>query len=400
MARFSSVVFASWSASSVGSAIFATAVIVIPFIAADAPKTQLPTPAAAAKTLTDKGLTKLKTTPTMIPWVLADEAPVHAKLADFRKAEVAHRAAAKKAKEEAASIAKDREALSKAEARYQEEKGYSDKPDTIPRQIVSRFRSQQEMLQALQDDLNAQVNTINTLRPKLQTKIVGEMPPSLKTAITDWMTARNLLILATLAAQSDFDSLDKHYRELADDADVAAALKALGKKNHLGSPDFEQDRKAMAAAEATALSGDVPFYREGSFDFVGALLNETKPVAVKIESVNPTTANWAPTEVLTKAGITVDPAAPSVTLTITGNGKRVIQCHQVVVPKLRIGKYVLENLKFLAMPDDAKDLGLQIGNGELKGFDQSPDLETWICKFARQDEPKPSDDKTAKPNAK
>ena len=391
MARLSSVV---------SFVLTVIAFAVVRLVAADPPQSAPQTSTEAAKTLTDKGLTRLKTTPAMIPWILADDGSVHAKLAEFRKAEAAHRAAAKKAKDEAASIAKDREALSKAEARYQEEKGYSDKPETIPRKIASRFHSQQEMLQALQDDLNAQVNTVNTLRSKLQTKIVGELPPSLKTAITDWMTARNQLILATLAAEDDFDGLDKHYRELADDADAAAALKALGKKSHLGSPDFEQDRRAMAAAEATALSGDVPFYREGSFDFVGALLNETTPVVVKIESVNPTTANWAPTEVLTKAGITVDATAPAVTLNITGNGKRTIQCRQVVVPKLRIGKYVFEDLKFLAMPDDAKDLGLQIGNGELKGFDQTPDLETWICKFAKQDEPKPGDDKTAKPDAK
>ncbi len=391
MARFLSVA---------GSTLLAAALSVVSLVAADAPKSALPNPAAAAKTLTDKGLTRLKLTPTMIPWVLADDAKVHAKLADFRKAEAAQRAAAKKAKDEAVSIAKDREALSKAEARYQEEKGYSDKPDTIPRQIASRFRSQQEMLQALQDDLNAQVNTINTLRPKLQTKIVGEQPPALKAAITDWMTARNQLILATLAAQDDFAALDKQYHDLTDDADVAAALKTLGKKHHLGSPDFELDRKAMVAAESTALSGDVPFYREGSFDSVGALLNEKLPIVIRIESVNPTNPNWAPTEVLAKAGITVDAIAPTVTLNFTGNGKRTIQCRQVVVPKLRIGKYVLENLKFLAMPDDAKDLGLQIGNGELKGFDQTPDLETWICKFAKQDEPKPGDDKTPKPDAK
>ena len=383
-----------------GSALVAIALLLASLGAADAPKSALPTPAAAAKTLTDKGLARPKTTPTIIPWVLADDSKVHEKLADFRKVEAAHRAAAKKAKDESVSIARDRETLSNAEARYQEEKGYSDKPDTIPRQIAARFHSQQEMMQALQDDLNAQITTINSLRPKLQTRIVGELPPSLKTAITDWMAARNKLILAYLALPADFSALDKQYRDLADDADVAAALKVLGKKHHLGSPDFEQDRKAMAATEATALSGDVPFYREGSFDFVGAILNETTPVVIKIESVNPTTANWAPTEVLTKAGITVDPGAQSVTLTITGNGKRVIQCRQVVVPKLRIGKYVLENLKFLAMPDDAKDLGLQIANGELKGYDQTPDLETWICKFARQDEPKPADDKPAKPAEK
>jgi hypothetical protein len=214
------------------------------------------------------------------------------------------------------------------------------------------------------------------------------------------MAARNNLIVAYLAADigSDkgFTELHKQYQELASDADVAAALKVLGKKNHLGSSEFEQDKKAIAAAETNVLTGDVPFYREGPYYYVGALLNETTPVVVRIESVNPQSANWAPTETLTKAGIVIDPAAPVATLTFGGAGKRTIQCRQVVVPKLRLGKYVLENLEFLAMPDDAKDLGMQIMNAELKGYDQTPDQSTWLCKFVKQGEPAPEEQKPAK----
>lgn len=357
-------------------------------------------PAVAVKTLTQKGLTKLKPTPTAISWVLADDVKTCEKLADFYKVVTAQRVAAKKAKEESAQISKDRETLSKAEARYSELKGYNEKPDTIPRQVAARFRSQQEMMQALQQDLNDHVNTINKLRPRLQGKFISDMPASLKAALTDWMLARNNLILAYPAAKADFSDLDKRYKDLADDADVTTALRSLGKKNHLGSPEFEQAQKAIAETEATATSGDVPFYREGPLDSVAAILNETLPIAIRIESVNPQAPSWAPTEVLTKAGITIDPAAPMVTLNFTGSSKRTIQCRQVVVPKLRFGKYVLENLKFLAMPDDAKDLGIELANSELKAYDQTADRETWLYKFAKQDQPKPDDDKTAKPTTK
>jgi len=374
-------------------AALAMAAAILPTHAADAPKSISPrsvgpNPAAAMQTLTQQGLTKLKATPTSVPWVLADDAKVHDKLADFRKAEAAQRAAAKTAKEVSTQITKDREKLSKAETRYQELKGYADKPDTIPRQIAARFRS----------DLSAQVATINDLRPKLTGRFVGEMPPVLKAAIIDWMSARTKLIMAYPAAESDFSPLDKQYQKLADDPEVAAAFKTLGKKHRLGSPDFELDKRAIAAAEATVQSGEIPFYREGSFDFVGALLNETTPVVVKIESVNLQSANWASAEVLTKAGIVIDPAAPIVTVNMSGNGKRTILCRQVVVPKLRLGKYVLEDLKFLAMPDDAKDLGLQLMNSELKGYDQTPDLVTWLCKFVKQEQPKPDEKETAKPD--
>ena len=221
-------------------------------------------PEAAIKVLTDKGLKKLKATPTSIPWVLPGDAKTHEKLADFLKVATANHAAAKAAKAEAAQIVKDRETLSKAEPRYSELKGYADKPDTIPQKIASRFRNQREMMQALQQDLNDQVNTLNKLRPKLSGKFAGDMPASLKSAIADWMLANNNLILAYFPAKPVFDELEKKYRDLADDPEVATALKSLGKKNHLGSPEFDQDRKAMAECEATAMSGEVPFYREGA----------------------------------------------------------------------------------------------------------------------------------------
>ena len=48
------------------------------------------------------------------------------------------------------------------------------------------------------------------------------------------------------------------------------------------------------------------------------------------------------------------------------------------------------------MNDDAKDFGTQIVNSELKAYDQTPDKETWIYKFAAKPvEPKPDPDKSA-----
>jgi hypothetical protein len=351
-------------------------------------------PEAATKTLTDKGLKKLKPTATAISWVLSDDATVCEKLAEFSKLAAAHRAAAKATKAKSIEISKDSDVLSKAEARYTELKGYAEKPETIPRKIMAHFRSQQEMLQALQQDLNDQITTINKLRPKVQGQFAGDLAGSLKAAIVEWMTARNNLILGYATALAEFADLDKRYHDLADDADVATALKSLGKKNHLGSPEFEQIQKAMTAAAATIDSGEVPFYREGALDTVGAVLNDTLPVAMRIQSVQPNSPNWAPTELLAKAGIKVDPASPEVTLNISGNGNRSIKCRQVIVPKLRIGKFMLENLQFLAMPDDAKDLGLQISSNALKSYDQTPDRETWLYKFVKQAEPKPDDSAT------
>jgi hypothetical protein len=351
--------------------------------AADAPNAS---PAAAVDLLAQKGLSKLKATPTSIPWVLADDAKVHDELEAFRKAEATHRTAAKKVKDEAAKAAKDHETLTKAEKRYQELKAYLDKPETIPRKLAARYRSSEELGRALLDELNSQAATINHLRPEVNGGFSGGMAPKLKMAITEWMIARNKLIIAYLAAEPDFTALDKRYKGLAEDAEVAAALKSLGPKHRLGSPGFEQDKKNMTAAESTAMSDEIPFIRDRQFDSLGGLLNETVPVAVQIESVSPNAGNWMPVDLLVKAGIAIDPTAPPVTLTLSANGKKsVYQCRQVAVPKLRFGKHVLENLQFLALPDEAKDLGPQLMSKELAGFDLTPDVEKWLFKMVKKE---------------
>ena len=383
----------------------------------DAHKTKAPEPKAAPakvvwykpevadKILTGKGLKRLKHTASSVPWVLPADLGVTEKLADFAKVAAAQVAAAKKVKSTSKEISGDSDELTKAQARYSELKAYYDKPDSIPQKISSRFRSQQEMMQALVQELNQLTETINKLQPKLQGQFVADMPPPLKAAITEWMLARNNLILAYIAAKPDFEPLDKQYRDLAEEPEVAAALRSLGKKNHLGSNGFVAVQKGMAEAEKTAMSGEVPFYRQGALDSVGAILNEKLPVVILIQSVNPNSPNWAPTDVLAKAGVTVDPASPEMVLTFTGNGKRVIKGHMVTVPKLRFGKYVLENLKFLAMPEDAKDLGFVLASKELKDYDQTPDRDTWIYKFEKKaapasDNPKPADTNLPKPGEK
>ncbi|HKD35977.1 MAG TPA: hypothetical protein VKB78_04225 [Pirellulales bacterium] len=352
-----------------------------------------PDPSAAMKTLADKGLTKLKPANGIVSWVVDDDAKVHQKLETLRKAAAAEREAAKKVKTDSVSVAKDRETLSKAEKHYQEIKPFTEKPETIPPNIAKRFRNRQAMIDALVSDVNATVATINRLQPRVNGKFVGGMAPALIATIADWMKARNDLIVAYLAAEPLFNELNEKYTALQNDAEVAAALQKLGKNNHLGSKEFEQDRTLMAAAEKTTFSEEIPFYRDGLLVSIGGLLNENTTVAVAVDSTNPKAGNWAPASELTKAGVQVDPM-PSATLTMTGNGKRVIQCRRAIVPKLRFGKVVLENLSFLALPDDAKDLGIQISSKELRGFDMTPDVEKWLFKLVKKQTPKSDEDKT------
>ncbi len=350
----------------------------------------------AVQTLTQKGLVKQKPAGGIVAWVLEDEAKLHQKLDAVRKAERAERDAAKKVKTDSASVAKDRETLSKAEKHYQEIKPLTEKPETIPPNIAKRFRNRQAMVDALISDLNSTVATINRLKPKVEGEFVGGMAPALKATITDWMKARNELILAYLATEPLFTGLNEKYTELQKDGDVAGALQELGKNNRLGSKEFEQGQTLMAAAVKTALSGEIPFYRDGLMDSIGGLLNETNSVAVRIDTMNAKAGNWAPALELAKAGIQVDPGPPTAALTLSGGGgRRVIQCRKAIVPKLRFGNVVLENLPFLALPDDAKELGMQISSKELRGFDTTADVEKWTFKLVKKEIPKTDEDKPA-----
>src|SRR5437763_1759654 len=99
--------------------------------------------ASAMDVLQKKGLTKLKPAAASISWVLNDEAKVQERLEALRKAEAIYRQAAKKVKDDSMISAKDRDVLSKAEKRFQELKGYAEKPETIPRQFARKFRSQE-----------------------------------------------------------------------------------------------------------------------------------------------------------------------------------------------------------------------------------------------------------------
>src|SRR5260221_5814715 len=148
--------------------------------------------ASAMEVLKQKGLTKLKPTTTTISWVLDDEAKVHEKLDGIRKADAIYRQAAKKVKDDSVISAKDRDVLSKAQKRFDELKGYAEKPETIPRQIARKFRSQEQMRQALAADMKDARDKIILLGPKLN----GGMPAALKAEIIDWMTASENLILA------------------------------------------------------------------------------------------------------------------------------------------------------------------------------------------------------------
>jgi len=350
------------------------------------------------KVLAEKGLTRAKGGGPFTSWTLPDDAKVHAALDDFRKAAADEKAAGKKVKLESRMIQKEREELANAEKDYATLDGYKQKPETIPPAVARRFRSQQEMQQALADQYNADVNTLNKLRPKLNSGNVGGMVASLKKEIEDWMTARNAVVAGYPAAKDRFDGLADKYKALGEDADVAAALKTLGKKHRLGSQDFFDNQKLLADVEKRVLGDEMPFYRDQVFDFVSAVVNGKTSVLLKIDP-NPQSANWIPAEVLDKAGIAVPATAPTVTINFT-SPKRSIECKMVQIPALQLGKYTLRDLKFLAMPADAKDLGTQLMAKELNDYDLTPDRDTWLLKMVAKPIEKPdAETKTPGDNA-
>ncbi len=238
------------------------------------------------------------------------------------------------------------------------------------------------MQQALLEQYNADIVTLNKLRPKLASGNVGGMVASLKKDIEEWMAARGAVVAGFAAAQEQLNGLADKYKALAEDPEVIEALKVLGKKNRLGSKEFADDQKLLADAEKHVLGDEMPFYREGVADFVSAVVNGKTSVVLRIDP-NPQSANWIPADVLEKAGVAIDPAAQTVTINFT-SPKRTIQARLIQLPTLQIGKHVFRDLKFLAMPADVKDLGMQLVTKELADFDITPDRDTWTLKLVRK----------------
>lgn len=159
-----------------------------------------------------------------------------------------------------------------------------------------------------------------------------------------------------LWARRVLESLPKRRAELARRADVALALASLGQQ--LSSPERYRDApEVLSQVESLVLSKATPLYRQNGQLRFGVLLNEESPATFSWD--NDSKHLFIPHSLSEAAGLQpVKDVPPSRLEVVKG---RTLRVRQVVIPQLRVGGYVMRDVKAWELPPSGSDLGARLG---------------------------------------
>jgi hypothetical protein len=154
--------------------------------------------------------------------------------------------------------------------------------------------------------------------------------------------------------------LRERYAELAGETDVAESLASLG--GQLGpASGYEAERRRKEQVASVVFGDGVPVYRRSGQDRVSLIVaDQTAATFSYTGDRGPTVV---PASMLQSAGIEVADDAEQVELVADD---RVLLARRVRIPRLRVGKIVVEGVDALALPPEAEDLGAKI-SGEAFG---------------------------------
>jgi len=167
--------------------------------------------------------------------------------------------------------------------------------------------------------------------------------------------ARSQLIIASLQAARMVEDMTSKYRELADDLHVQRALEQLGRDaNRLGpTPALERNLERVQENDKRLLTAQVMGFFGGEEEdifHVDAIVNER---ASALFALRPRAEfSLVPERVLREAGIPYD-AEWKVEKKTDGVEFRT---NPVVIPSLRLGKFVSTKIEAFVLPTDVRDL--------------------------------------------
>jgi hypothetical protein len=183
--------------------------------------------------------------------------------------------------------------------------------------------------------------------------------PDVQARLIDLTNQRHKLALAVLGIREAVPRLEAAYQALAADDAVSAALKQINGVARLGpvNPNYRGELRRLGECERAAFTPWVPLYIQSGRVRVGALVNDRSPVTFTWKSETQPTVLTA--SMLEAAGLSVPHGAEGTTLTFD-RGRRTA-ARRAVVPSLRFGRHVLENVPVWVLPPEAEDLGALIG---------------------------------------
>lgn len=199
-------------------------------------------------------------------------------------------------------------------------------------------------------EFNKRADLINTYLPQVVDLDSGDVNPAFNKAMQELFEARNNLMVPLLYIRRYMNELERCYQPYADDPQVTAALEKLGSPNRLGpaKTNYDRDLRPLQKTEEQLFADDTPVYRSNMQLQLNALINDTTPATLTYVSsmeiclLSPTDAK--------QLGIEIPADAPHVMLqTEQGN----LECRQVKLPPIRLGKHVLKDVDVLILPDAA-----------------------------------------------
>jgi len=193
--------------------------------------------------------------------------------------------------------------------------------------------------------------------------------PAVRREIIRWIRHRDRLFLTLTGIRDGVGRLDEWYGPLREDAGVQQALTAIGPSERLGpARNYQRDIKSLEKYEALVYTSEVPLYRQVNRHRVGAIVNEQVPATFTwAESNEPTIVT---TSLAQATGTQIAADAPRYRLRI-GNRRKLI-VRETTLPYVRFGKFAIANVKALVLPPEGEDLGSQIGQAALEGYEAKP----------------------------
>jgi hypothetical protein len=239
-------------------------------------------------------------------------------------------------------------------------------------QNLRNWQAQQPRKQALQAALNGLASS-DPQRAALETQLLvlerlavapprlGEVP-DVQSRLVELTRNRNALAIAVLWVRSTVSELQRQYRELADDPQVAAALTNLGDKHRLG-PDKDY-HKQIGKFHRLALTDHLPLYLQSDRYRFCALASEQTPLTFSWREDDGVTLITS--SMVERLGLQIPATAPIVQQQV---GNRRLATRRIVIPSLRLGRFLLRDLEAFVLPPEGEDLGATLGRracGDLK----------------------------------
>jgi hypothetical protein len=180
--------------------------------------------------------------------------------------------------------------------------------------------------------------------------------PDVHRLLIYFVTERNRLLLAVLAARRDFELMTRQYERLAKNEEVQKALRGLKQDARLGPAESYVDAMRQLDDVEGLVTGDwQPLFQQSGRWRINGIVAERAA----------TTFTWDPQvdRVLlsgTAARLAGLPSGQG-TETEVRVDRRKLTARRIVLPSLRLGSCVLRKVDALVLPPEAEDLGSRIG---------------------------------------